>query len=76
MQQEWTVRGDPTAEAMWLQKISAPRQYANPDPALGPDQVRFQTVFKNGVTGEISNVSVNYDPTTGQFGTIKPSSEQ
>lgn len=30
--------------------------------------------FMNEFTGEVIDVSVNYDPTTGQFGTIKPAS--
>ncbi len=74
VQEEWTQRGDLTADAMSLQDISPPHQVANLDPALGPNQVRYQATFVNEVTGEIVEVSINYDPTTGQFGMIKPAS--
>jgi hypothetical protein len=48
---------------------------ANPDPTpLGPNQVRYQATMLNEVTGETSDWSVNYDPDTGNFGTIKPAS--
>lgn len=73
VQAEWALRGDFTAEAMSLRDISAPHQVANLDPALGPNQVRYQARFVNE---EVIDVSINYDPTTGQFGTIKPASGQ
>ncbi len=74
VQDEWAVRGDSTSDAMSLQDLSAPHEVANRDPALGSDQVRYQATFVNEVTGETIEVSINYDPTTGRFGTIKPAS--
>ncbi|QDU60276.1 tRNA(Glu)-specific nuclease WapA precursor [Planctomycetes bacterium Pan216] len=74
VQTEWDQRGDLTAEAMSLRKLEGPHKMANPDSALGPNQVRYQATFKNEFTGESIKVSVNYDPATGLFGTIKPSS--
>jgi len=68
------VGGDLTADAMTLVDLEGPKAYANPDPLLGPNQVRYQAQFVNEFTGEVIDVSVNYDPTTGQFGTIKPAS--
>jgi hypothetical protein len=76
VQDEWAARGDFTSDAMSLEHIEGPHQVANLDPALGPNQVRYQTTFLNEATGERINISVNFDPTTGQFGTIKPSSIQ
>jgi len=59
---------------MTLVDLEGPKAIANPDPLLGPNQVRYQAQFVNEFTGEVIDVSVNYDPTTGQFGTIKPAS--
>jgi len=74
VQEEWALRGDPTAEAMRLVDLEGPKAIANPDPLLGPNQVRYQARFVNEFTGEVIDVSVNFDPTTGQFGTIKQAS--
>lgn len=74
VQGEWAQRGDLTSDAMSLQDISGPHQVANLDPALGNNQIRYQATFRNEMTGEVIDVSFNYDPTTGQFGTIKPAS--
>jgi hypothetical protein len=74
VQGEWAERGDLTADALALEDLSAPHKVANLDPALGPNQVRYQATFRNELTGEVIDVSINYDPTTGQFGTIKPAS--
>jgi hypothetical protein len=74
VQEEWAQRGDLTADAMTLVDLEGPKACANPDPLLGPNQVRYQAQFVNEFTGEVIDVSVNYDPTTGQFGTIKPAS--
>ena len=74
VQEEWAQRGDLTADAMTLVDLEGPKAIANPDPLLGPNQVRYQAQFVNEFTGEVIDVSVNYDPTTGQFGTIKPAS--
>lgn len=59
---------------MTLEDLSSPHEVANLDPNLGPNQVRYQATFVNEVTGETIDVSINYDPTTGQFGIIKPAS--
>jgi hypothetical protein len=48
---------------------------SNQDPQLGPNQQRYYAHFKETMTGLDRHVSVNYDPDTGQFGTIKFSSE-
>ena len=70
----WAARGDITAEAMSLKSISKPHKIANPDPHLGPNQVRYQARFVNEVTGEIIDASINFDLDTGLFGIIKPAS--
>jgi hypothetical protein len=74
IQDEWAARGDLTSESMSLQELEGPHQVASLDPALGPGQVRYQATVLNEATGETVEVSVNFDPTTGQFGTIKPAS--
>jgi hypothetical protein len=53
--------------------IGRPQAVANPDPELGPNQVRYQVRFADEF-GQITGYSVNYDPVMGRFGTIKPSS--
>lgn len=74
VQEEWAQRGDLTADAMTLVDLEGPKAIANLDPLLGPNQVRYQAQFVNEFTGEVIDVSINYYPTTGQFGTIKPAS--
>lgn len=50
-----------------------PHQVANPDPALGPNQVRYQARFVNEASGEVIDVSINYDPSRrpGSCGTVR-----
>jgi hypothetical protein len=57
-----------------LQKLSKQHKMANPDPSLGPNQVRYQAEFVDDATGEVYQVSVNFDPDTGLFGIIKMAS--
>jgi len=54
--------------------IGSPRAIANPDPTLGPNQVRYQVRFADEF-GKITEYSVNYDFVTDRFGIIKPASE-
>ena len=68
--------GGETAEAWELQQVSGPHKIANPDPNLGPDQVRLQAQFWDTFNEETVDISVNYDPTTNQFGIIKFASGQ
>ena len=74
IQNELDSRGDILSDAESLTDLSSPHQVANPDTALGPGQVRYQATSTNDVTGETKDWSVNYDPDTGNFGTIKPAS--
>jgi RHS repeat-associated protein len=78
IQDEWASRGDLTSDAMSLESLEGPYEVANPDPLLGeaPNQVRYQATVVNEATGETINVSIGFDPATGRFGTIKPSSIQ
>ncbi len=62
--------GGEAAESWELIELSGPRQMANPEPGLGPGQVRYQATFED-YKGEIIEISVNYDQETGQFGIIK-----
>jgi hypothetical protein len=50
--------------------IGKPHAVSNPDPTLGPDQVRYQVLFSHEF-GKATPYSVNYDPATGRFGIIK-----
>jgi hypothetical protein len=50
--------------------IGKPHAVSNPDPTLGPDQVRYQVLFSDEF-GKVTPYSVNYDPATGRFGIIK-----
>jgi len=64
--------GGEYAETWELQNLDGPKAMSdNLDPQLGPDQVRYQATFKDGMTGKPVKISINYDPDTGQFGTIK-----
>ncbi len=45
------------------------------DPSLGPLQGRYYARFRDEF-GKETNYSINYDPISGHFGTIKPSSRQ
>lgn len=74
IQEEWAERGDFTADAMTVTNIDGPHKVANIDPALGKDHERYQVTVHNEATDEMIDVSVNFDPTTGTFGTIKPAS--
>ena len=74
IQDEWAARGDLTSDSMTVTNIEGPKAVTNLDPALGPNQVRYQVSVVNEATGETLDVSVGYDPTIGQFGTIKPAS--
>jgi hypothetical protein len=71
---ELELQGDDLHETYETGEVTVPTKIANPDPMLGPDQVRYNVDMHNPVHGTTTNYSVNYDPTTGQFGTIKPSS--
>ena len=64
-----------TSEAWTFEKIMSTKKMANPEPDLGPNQVRYQTRFRDEFTGDSYNISVNYDPDTCQFGVIKESSK-
>jgi Pretoxin HINT domain len=66
-----TRPGGETAEAWELTKLEGPHKMANPDPNLGPNQVRYQATFRDTFTGERVQISINYDVDTGQFGIIK-----
>jgi len=73
------MQGDnePYAESYTLKKLSGPNKMSgNKDSLLGPNQQRWYADMENEVTGEVTTYSVNYDPDTGEFGVIKPSSIQ
>ena len=53
--------------------VGGPDSIANLDPELGPSQVRYYVNFSDEF-GSVTTYSLNYDPETGEFGTIKPSS--
>jgi hypothetical protein len=57
-----------------MEKISRAHDVAKPDPNLGPNQVRYQAQFVDDASGEVYNISINYDPDTGLFGIIKEAS--
>lgn len=63
-------RGGEAAESWELASLEGPRKMANPEPGLGPNQVRYQAAFKDYKEDTIE-ISVNYDPDTGLFGIIK-----
>ena len=64
-------RGGETAEAWELRKIQGPYRMANPDPNLGPTQVRYQVRFYDTFNETLVDISVNYDVESGLFGIIK-----
>jgi hypothetical protein len=70
------IEGDLYAETYELKKLSPASTLTNLDPSLGPNQVRYYARIRNGITGEETNFSVNYDRDTGLFGIIKRSSIQ
>jgi RHS repeat-associated protein len=74
IQNELDARGDIYSDANYVEDLGSPHKVANLDPKLGPNQVRYQCSVVNDMTGETTNWSVNYDPDTGNFGTIKPAS--
>lgn len=61
----------PGADAWELNNLSSPHRVANLDAALGPNQVRYQAQFYDALNDEYIDISVNYDPDTNIFGTIK-----
>ncbi|MFI9815854.1 hypothetical protein [Saccharothrix variisporea] len=73
------LRGRPDTDFMetWERTgVDGPHEMSdNLDPQLGPDQKRYYVHFKEEFTGLDRHVSVNWDPDTGQYGTIKFSSE-
>jgi RHS repeat-associated protein len=73
IQDELEAQGDLYHETYSISNVEGPDQMVNPDPSLGPNQVRYNADMTNGVTGQRTNYSVNYDPATGEFGIIKPS---
>jgi RHS repeat-associated protein len=70
---EQEIRSSQNTGGRLVGDIGRPKAIANPDPALGRGQVRYQVRFADEF-GKITNYSVNYDPATGIFGTIKPAS--
>jgi hypothetical protein len=64
-------RGYEYAETWELVDLSRPHHIANPDPNLGPGQVRYQATFADPINGDRINISVNYDPDAELFGIIK-----
>jgi RHS repeat-associated protein len=61
--------------ALKILKFEGPKKLANPDPLLGKSTAgeRFQVTVENAF-GEIFEFSVNYDPVSQIFGTIKRAS--
>ncbi|MET3426470.1 hypothetical protein BJ973_005682 [Actinoplanes tereljensis] len=47
---------------------------SNKDPSIGANQQRYYLTYKEDFTGMTRQVSVNFDPDSGQFGVIKFSS--
>jgi uncharacterized membrane protein YgcG len=68
-------RGGEYAETWELVNLEGPHAMATEDPALlnAPNAVRYQATFRD-FTGKIEEISVNYDPATNRFGTIKRAS--
>ena len=64
----------PASDVLEITKLGSPHKVANLDPALGPKQVRYQARFFDHLNEEFLDISINYDPETGLFGTIKPAS--
>lgn len=73
------LRGRPDTDFMesWERTgVDGPHEMSdNLDDQLGPNQKRFYVHFKEEFTGLDRHVSVNWDPDTGLYGTIKFSSE-
>jgi hypothetical protein len=64
----------PTSEAWELQSLGKPHAVSSLDANLGPNQVRYQARFYDHVDDSYIDISINYDPTTCEFGIIKPAS--
>jgi hypothetical protein len=71
--------GIPNPQTLSFRQILSRVRLSNPDDLLGPltkTQVKIVVQMEDELTGELINISVNYDPATGWFGIIKPSSIQ
>jgi hypothetical protein len=66
----------PTAEAWELQSLSKPQAMSELDELIGTNQKRYYARFYDHFNQSYINISINYDPITGEFGVIKPSSLQ
>jgi hypothetical protein len=71
---ELELQGDDLHETYETGNVTGPTEVANKDHLLGPNQVRYNVDMHNPVNGTTTNYSVNYDPTTGEFGSIHESS--
>jgi len=73
---EMSIRpGGEYAETWEFVDLEGPHALAQEDPLLlnSPHARRYQARFRD-FTGKIEEISVNYDPDTDRFGTIKPAS--
>jgi RHS repeat-associated protein len=64
----------PEAEGWTVEIDEIKRSIVNPDPMLGPQQIRIQVNIIDQFDDPLPPLSVNYDPETGGFGIIKESS--
>ena len=64
--------GGEFAESWELRSLEGPKSMSdNLDPTIGESQVRYQASFWDSMNEELLDISVNFDPATGQFGIIK-----
>ena len=61
------------AETWELIDYEGPKKVTVEDPNLGPNQQRYQLRFQD-FTGTFEEISVNYDPDTGNIGIVKRAS--
>ena len=67
------IRDEVGYDGTFVRITKGPNKPANLDPELGAKQVRYYVDFMDEFK-KVTNYSVNYDPVTGRFGIIKPSS--
>ncbi len=66
----------PTSESWELISLSKPQAMSEVDYLIGPNQKRYYARFYDHVDESYTNISINYDPITGELGIIKKSSRQ
>lgn len=66
----------PTSESWELISLTKPQAMSETDYLIGPNQKRYYARFYDHMDESYINISINYDPITGELGIIKKSSRQ